>query len=105
MTTWIATNFGGNFSRPDIDLHPDILGPGGETRLVVVGERPMTAEEQTMVMQGTAIIYVYGEIQYWDIFNEKHVTKFRRVTRLTAGQLEGSDGALHLYNEEGNDAD
>jgi len=52
MTTWIATNFGGNFSRPDIDLHPDILGPGGETRLVVVGERPMTAEEQTMVMQG-----------------------------------------------------
>jgi len=52
MTTWIATNFGGNFSRPDIDLHPDILGPGGQTRLVVVGERPMTAEEQTMVMQG-----------------------------------------------------
>jgi len=37
--------------------------------------------------------------------NEKHVTKFRRVTRLTAGQLEGSDGALYLYNEEGNDAD
>ncbi len=105
MTTSIDLRLGEDFTPQPVDLFPDVLGPGSETNLLFVASRPLTPEEESKIRQGILTIYVFGEIRYYDIFNIEHVTKYRRMTRVRSGVLQGSGDALYLYNAgEGNES-
>lgn len=64
--------------------------------------RSLSASEISALAEGSAAIYLFGEIEYFDIYKKKRWTTFR----MRLGGPEGipTHGRLG-YHEEGNDAD
>jgi hypothetical protein len=62
--------------------------------------RPLTMEERDKLVAGTAIIYVYGRIDYRDIFGASQRTTFRFM----AGGPVGLRGNQMVACQEGNQA-
>jgi hypothetical protein len=59
------------------DLSASILGIGIENNKFLKMERQMTMDELHGILAATHAIFVYGCIQYRDIFRRKRVTEYR----------------------------
>ncbi len=62
-------------------------------------ERDLTAFEENAILQNHTAIYVYGEIDYLDVFGDRHLTQFRF-------RCNGQGYPLGLFkpDSEGNEA-
>jgi hypothetical protein len=56
------------------------------------GDHLLTNEQSEAITQGTAAIYVFGEIRYVDAFNRQRRTSFRAIAR-------GDHGYMHTEKD------
>ncbi len=88
---------------PNIIAARTVLGPGVQQSVSAALVRALTAEEATLIKQGTAAIYVYGEIDFTDAFEVHRCAKFRYFFGGEKG-TQSPSGPLNTYrngNEEG----
>jgi hypothetical protein len=78
------------------------LGAGAESTKSLWYGRPLTPNEIADVAAGARAIYLYGRIEYRDIFDKKRWTNFRFAY---AGQFPPLPGAIFNTCENGNDAE
>jgi hypothetical protein len=108
MTAWVSI-VASTFPRtefPPTDLIPakTFLGPGGDYRYIVQTGTAMSPEARTMIANGSAAIYVYGEIHYTDAFKIDRFTKFRGIFR-GSGLSPVAGATLPVtQTQEGNEA-
>jgi hypothetical protein len=76
--------------------------PGGTITKNFVFPKPLDDTELARLRDGTSAIYVYGEIEYIDIFGLPHTTRYRYRHNAYTGVI-GVSGEL-TGSEEGNDA-
>ncbi len=99
-----------DFSRPEeANLPASYLGPGEVMWFTPHGDRLLTAEESEAITQGTAAIYVFGEIRYVDAFGKRRHTTFRAIARGEHGYMHTEKDRkdvlrLSVDREGGNDA-
>ena len=77
------------------------LAPRALIRPSIDAPVPLTGEMHADLMAGTKILYFFGEIDYLDIFNEPHSTRFRFVLRQE--QMTGPKPLLQVCTD-GNEA-
>ena len=85
------------------------LGPGETTWFTPRGDHLLTNEQSNAITQGTAAIYVFGEIRYVDAFKRQRRTGFRAIARGDHGYMhadrERKDVLILSFDREGgNDA-
>src|SRR5712691_3254173 len=85
------------------------LGPGETMWFTPRGDHLLTNEQSEAITQGTAAIYVFGEIRYVDAFKKQRRTGFRAIARGDHGymhtQKDRKDVLILLFDREGgNDA-
>jgi hypothetical protein len=78
------------------------LGPGGEMPKVLWFERALVPAEIADVVSGAKAIYVYGRIEYNDIFKYRRYATFRLGY---SGPFPPPKGVVFSHCESGNDAD
>jgi hypothetical protein len=86
------------------------LGPGETMWFTPHGDHVLTSDQSEAIAQGTAAIYVFGEIRYVDAFKNQRRTQFRAVARGDHGYMSTERGrkdvlVLSVDPEGGNDAD
>lgn len=90
----------GELRRPDLADLPSrhVLTHGGDFTNHPKLNKALTAQDVFDLQSGRKIIYVYGTITYFDIFQEKRVLEFRLMT---GGPVPLREGAL-AWCSEGN---
>lgn len=78
------------------------IGVGGTFSKSLWFDRALTAGEITDIANGVQAIFLFGRIEYEDIFKKHHVSNFR--LHYTWGQFPPPIGAIFSFSEEGNDA-
>jgi hypothetical protein len=78
------------------------LGAGASGTKSLWFGRPLTSSEIADVVVGARAIYLYGRIEYSDIFAEKRSTDFRMAY---AGPFPPPPGVTFNVCEKGNDAE
>jgi hypothetical protein len=77
------------------------MGPSDTSFSVIPSKRPPVPPEiRSAVINGTWVVYVYGEIRYKDVFGRKQWTKYR----LMMGGPAGTSGGLLVGCDDGNQA-
>lgn len=77
------------------------LGNGSTFNKAGWFDRPLTPQEIADLAAGTRAVYLYGRIQYTDVFKKKHFSNFRLRY---IGQFPPVQGAILNFSESGNDA-
>ena len=78
-------------------LSETIIGGGRDAETVFDAERPLRQNEVSALASGTKAIYVFGRIDYQDIFERGHWTRFRFM--IGGPVLPRSDGPLAACDE------
>lgn len=78
------------------------VGPGGSFTINHACNAPLTAQHIQMLQNGTAAIFVWGEITYLDAFGQERRTGFRSYYGGNTGMRP--DGAT-VTHQEGNESD
>jgi hypothetical protein len=91
-----------NAPLPSLDFRSDILPINPNQKIPIAFETisQLTSEEEAKLRAGTGRFYLYGEIEYFDVFGEKRITTFRFSY---GGSLLIGLG-IFTVDEEGNDA-
>jgi hypothetical protein len=79
------------------------IGKGGHIRKFVQLGRKLNASEIGDIATGARAIYIYGRIEYRDVFGRPHYTNFRH-RYIGAYPPSGSGGTMYLC-EKGNESD
>jgi len=74
--------------------------PSGILIKTLAGKRPLTLDERARITNGTAALYVYGEIRYRDAFGQDRWTRYR----LMRGGNVGVSPTTMTTTEEGNES-
>jgi len=85
-----------------VDQYFNTLGAGGIFSKAFWFERALTDDEKANIAAATWAIYLFGRIEYQDVFNKKHFTNFR--LRYTNAKFPPVPGAVFNFSEAGNDA-
>lgn len=90
-----------NIARPsdNVKTAKGIIAPGSNTEFIIPTHDRLGPEKEAALRSGKATIYVFGEIEYRDIFKTNHVTKFKMF-------LSGEGAAEGRFKncEDGNEA-
>jgi hypothetical protein len=89
--------------NPQLRPMPSILGAGIPSTKTLFFGPPLTAQQITDLRAGTGAIYFHGEIQYRDIFNKTHFTRYRGMHHVMGGAIGVSTDLT--FTEGGNEAD
>jgi hypothetical protein len=77
-----------------------VVGPGGTFKINPVWEQTLTAQHMQMLENGTAAVFIWGEITYVDIFGRSHKTGINsyfggdtglRADGFTTTAIDGND--------------
>jgi hypothetical protein len=77
------------------------LGQGAVFNKALWFDRPLTAIELAEIGTAARAIYVYGRVEYRDVFGKSRFTNFRLHY---AGAFPPPPGAIFNFSETGNDA-
>lgn len=84
VVAWVGIQIGkfpdpGQLGRPPADLHlsKGVMGPGAKAMYSAVVEAPLTLFDFERIRSGAVTIYIFGEVEYLDIFNRKQSSAFR----------------------------
>jgi hypothetical protein len=84
VVAWVGIQIGkfpdpGTLGRPPSDLHVSkgVMGPGAKSVFTAIVDRPMLPSELERIRSGSVTVYIFGEIEYLDIFNRKQSSSFR----------------------------
>jgi len=86
---------------PMREAYSNTLGGGGTFHKTLWMDRPLTQQEITDIQIGVRAIYIYGRIEYRDVFKKKRYTNFRLHY---SGQWPPSGNSFFGFSERGNDA-
>jgi hypothetical protein len=114
--TCVAKMVAGPFPQKDFSVAEETnlpvayLGPGETMWFTPHGDHLLTNEQSEAITQGTAAIYVFGEIRYVDAFKKQRRTRFRAIARGDHGYMHTDKDRkdvliLSVNREWGNDAD
>jgi hypothetical protein len=78
------------------------LPPGGTSTKSLWLRRKLTAQEIADIQANVRAIYVYGRIEYWDVYKKKHFTNIRVAN---SGVWPPAPGAGFNFCDKGNEAD
>jgi hypothetical protein len=78
------------------------LGPGANFSKAIWFDRPLTTPEIADILSGTRAIYLYGRIEYRDVFEKPRFTNFR--LRYNGAFPPLTANVVFNFSESGNDA-
>jgi hypothetical protein len=53
-----------------------VLMPSDTVGLPILGRRPLTGQEVDAINSGASLLYVFGHLEYLDVFGQRHETRF-----------------------------
>jgi hypothetical protein len=84
VIAWVGVQIGtfpdpGTLGRPPADLHlsKGVMGPGEKSEFTAIVNQPMLPADLARIRSGSVTVYIFGEIEYLDIFNKKQFSAFR----------------------------
>jgi hypothetical protein len=78
------------------------IGPSAVIQKAVWFDRQLTAQEIADIGTGLRAVYLYGRIEYQDVFKKARHTNFRLRY---SGPYPPAQGAIFNFSESGNDAE